>query len=457
LLKGKPRILLKLNQANFADPTNTEDFGDEALVIHKKSSGSYATDLAIFVHGLGGSSYGCESTWGDLPKLVFDNFQSFDVGMYSYRTLLRRLQFWKSVPLDQEAKVLGGLLKTLSEYEGIILLGHSMGGLLCKGAVGYLINANQGEVVSKINALIMMATPQLGSIKVPRFLAWFSRDFQALRPHSRYVSDVNELFTNQIQTEVECSPNGRIHLPCYALVAESDFWVDSLSAGINLTDAQKMTVRGTHTSIVKPKSLDADGFRFIAKCIEHALSEQQDTFQNYKCVRAQVEDFKTMHEIALSLFGPAISDIARMCDWRRKNRRIFSVVKRVSVAPRKRDESIVGYFCVMPLRADAIEKLRCEEITGAEIEPQFILPDNKEPDGLYIGGVAGVDKHSRGSVLHFLLEHLRAFKKGRPLRVLARPVTPSGLRIVEQYGMQPADGIGGLNHIYDADISALKK
>jgi len=449
--------MLKLDQVHFADPTNLEAVGDEALVIHKKPASSNVTDLAIFVHGLGGSSYGSESTWGDLPKLVFDNFQSLDVGMYSYRTLLGRLRFWMSVPLDQEAKVLGGLLKNLPEYEGIVLLGHSMGGLLCKGAVGYLVNANQGEIVSKINGLIMMATPQLGSTKVPGFLAWFSRDFQALRPHGRYVSEVNELFTNHIQTQLQCPSNGRIHLPCYALVAASDFWVDPLSAGVNLAEAQKMIVRGTHTSIVRPKSSDDDGFRFITKCLEQALSQQQDGFQNYKCLRAQIDDFKTMHEIALSFFGPAISDIARMSEWRRKNRRIFSVVKRVNVAPRQHVESIVGYFCVMPLREDAIEKLRRKEITGAEIEPQFILPDNKEPDGLYIGGVAGVDRRSRGSVLHFLLEHLRSFKKGRPLKVLARPVTPSGLRIVEQHGMRPVDGIPGLDHIYEADISSLRK
>src|SRR5712691_11677414 len=105
--------MLRLDQEKFVEPTNANALMDETLVVHRKTTGSRATDLAIFVHGLGGPSYGSGDTWGDFPKLVFDNFLSVDVGMYSYRTLLRRLVFWKSVHLDREAKVFGGLLRSL--------------------------------------------------------------------------------------------------------------------------------------------------------------------------------------------------------------------------------------------------------------------------------------------------------------------------------------------------------
>ena len=44
--------------------------------------------LILFIHGLGGS----EETWGEFPKLIDEdnNFKSFDVKFYNYRTSLIR-------------------------------------------------------------------------------------------------------------------------------------------------------------------------------------------------------------------------------------------------------------------------------------------------------------------------------------------------------------------------------
>ena len=115
---------------------------------------------------------------------------------------------------------------------------------------------NQLECARRIKGIVLMATPQLGSLRVPQMLAWLSPDFQALKPHNHYLNRIEDVFRNQIHADTDYPFNDKLHIPCWALRAAEDFWVDPLSAGVTIRTEQMRTVRGTHASIVKPKSLD---------------------------------------------------------------------------------------------------------------------------------------------------------------------------------------------------------
>jgi hypothetical protein len=88
-------------QNSYAEPDDPQLIKNEALVIHRKAEGNRY--LVVFVHGLGGSRYGEDSTWGFFPKFLFEDLPQLDVGLYEYRTLLGRAKFWKSVSLSDEA------------------------------------------------------------------------------------------------------------------------------------------------------------------------------------------------------------------------------------------------------------------------------------------------------------------------------------------------------------------
>lgn len=261
----------ELNQSTFRQPDDAADLMQEALVVHRHPQGPRARALLILVHGLGGNRYGKRTTWGKIPEFLFEDFPYLDLGMYEYRTLFRRFKLFESISLEEEARVFAGILRE-ADYETILLAGHSMGGLLCMAVLCYFYESNQKEVLERIAGLLLMATPQTGSQRLPGWLCWFSRDFYALRPHGQFVTRVQRTITNAFYLDENEVSRDKTTVPTWALLGSSDFWVDRLSASLRLPDARCQSVRGSHTSIVKPAAKESDAYRYIRKCIAKCLS-----------------------------------------------------------------------------------------------------------------------------------------------------------------------------------------
>jgi pimeloyl-ACP methyl ester carboxylesterase len=263
-----------ISQTGFAEPSDIsllDRLDDEPLVVHQKPGVTDNRALIIFVHGLGGRRYGKKLTWGQFPKFVYEDFPQLDVGLYEYRTLFRRAKFWESVPLPDEARVFARIIRDVKDYKTIILMGHSMGGLLCMAAICHLIDTNQKEVLSRIDGLILMTTPQTGSQRVPAPLSWFSRDFYALKPHGEFVTRLHETLVNHVILDESHAKPDKIVIPTWAVLGASDFWVDKLSAGLQLPDRRKKMVRGSHTAVVKPQSKQSDAYLFVHDCLKACL------------------------------------------------------------------------------------------------------------------------------------------------------------------------------------------
>ena len=187
----------RLVQDIFAEPDDPGTLGGEPLVIHLRSEPTRNRALIIFVHGLGGSRYGRGATWGSLPRFVFEDYPDVDVGLYEYVTLLRRLRFWESIHLSEEAIVFADLIRDAAPYQVLILVGHSMGGLLCEAAIARLVNTRQAQALQKIGGMILMASPQTGSQRVPSVLSFISKDAYALRPHGDFVTSLQRTLTDR--------------------------------------------------------------------------------------------------------------------------------------------------------------------------------------------------------------------------------------------------------------------
>lgn len=416
---------------------------DEPLVIHLRSRPTTASHLAILVHGLGGSRYGENATWGDLPSLVFESFPNVDLGMYTYRSLTRRLVFWRSIPLEREAEVLSGLITSLKdEYQRFILFGHSMGGLLCK-FVAMRLTEDSMEIAQKLQGLFLMATPQLGSLRLPRWMGGLTRDAQALSPHSELVSKLSRFFEDRVCGRVNPSLDDRLHLPTWALVGAEDFWVDPVSAGIGIPAAQKIVVRGSHAEVVKPKGGDSDGFRFIQRCVKEAVLARGRSLRHRVHSPARLSELRLIREMAAREIPAQVSDLTLMEKWWTWNKRVFFVVRYVNRSFGSQEEKVVGYICVLPLVAEAAEAMQRGRLNGITLKPEDLAQTDEATEAVYIGAIVGEDIVSKGAVLHFLEGRLRSLAERKRLLVMARPATDDGLKVILGNGMVEVENSAG--------------
>lgn len=298
----------KLTQSEYKEPDNTEV---ASLVIHQKPH-TTNDQLIIFVHGLGGSRYGEKATWGNFPKFIFEDIQA-DIGMYEYKTLFSRLKFWTSISLKEEAEIFAGIIRDdLKNYKTIVLIGHSMGGLLCRATISRLVRtseksilspAGERNILSRIGGLILMATPQLGSARVPKWLSFLSSDFYALRNHNDFISEINDTFEDHLYLDEHSVAVDRTTIPTWAVISAPDFWVDHQSAGFGLVSNRKKIVHGCHTDIVKPTNKESDVYSWVLTNIKKSLNRfKYDVFISSAMAGLHTEeDYKNYRNEAIHL------------------------------------------------------------------------------------------------------------------------------------------------------------
>jgi pimeloyl-ACP methyl ester carboxylesterase len=265
-------------QPIFAEPSSAEDLNREPLCLHRRSDPSANHDLIIFVHGLGGKRYGKGSTWRSFPKLVYETFGELDIGMYSYRTLFGRLFRPKRVDLPTEAAVLSESLRLLTAYKGLVLVGHSMGGLLCEAAIVNMIDRSDLDLVSKVRGMILLGVPQAGSLWVSGLtglMSYFSSDAAALKAHGPLVTRIQDVIRSELCTDVSAVQPNRLFVPTFAIRGTEDVWVDEFSAGLNLPLNQRRVVPATHTGLAKPMTGASPIFEQFGACLREILDLTQ--------------------------------------------------------------------------------------------------------------------------------------------------------------------------------------
>lgn len=428
-------------QEEFGEPEWASEAVDEPLVIHQRVELTKNKRLAIFVHGLGGSRYGSDSTWGNFPKFLYEDFPNADIGLYSYRTALRRLGLRKSVEIEAEAKILATCIRELPEYKSIVLIGHSLGGILAKGAVANLASTNQKKILLRLKGLFLMAAPQLGSLKVWWPIQWLSSDLRILKPHSRYLANIDQTFRDHLWLEEARGPVGRNRLPTWAIVAAGDRWVDPLSATIGLTAKQISTVSGSHTEIVKPATKYADSYHCVRRCIEKyaysvsAANREIEKWELHERSAALPQDMTAVREFAVRFLGPNISPIDLMTEWSQVDPETISVIKRIDPDGTNQKE-LVAYFCVLRLNDQAAARMKRGELTGLQIRASDLAKPDEASTCVYVAGVIGANIAAKAVALEHLKIHITSISSNPETQVFTRPVTDDGLRLVHQFKMK---------------------
>jgi hypothetical protein len=222
--------------------------------------------LILFVHGLGGDG---KSTWRErnrpgFPDLIRDdeNLNSqFDVEFYQYPTSLFRLPFFSKVPKIQD---LAKGLKTqidnrYSEYKSIVLVCHSLGGLIARM---YLIEEVKNQLSLKVNKLLLYAVPNNGDglASVAKHMSWKHNQLAQLCKDSDLID-----FLNQDWFRLKISNR----LGIKYIVAGQDGVVDrkSTESFWGNPDLETIIDKG-HINIVKPGSAEDMSFVILKNFVD---------------------------------------------------------------------------------------------------------------------------------------------------------------------------------------------
>ena len=177
---------------------------------------------------------------------------------------------------------------------------------------------------------------------------------------------------------------------------------------------------------------------------------------HHVCVLARShDDLRCIYTLAQEHFGNDISPMHLMKDWRAAYRRTFSVIRRFRPQQAGLKGDVVGYFCLLPLKKAAAEMIMRNELRGSGIREQDLAL--KKCHAIYLGAVVAKGRTARALALAFVRRELESqWPSPRRMRVLTRPLTRDGLRLVKHFGfMTPAGGIPQIGDICSADVDQI--
>lgn len=428
---------------------------EDPLFVHRHAKGRQNAIL-ILVHGLGGDRY---TYWGKTPGFLFEDFPNSDVGVYHYRTGRRRLGFGKSIELEAEAKVLAAVLDSeLAAYKRIILITHSMGGVLTRSAIAQMMANSCDGTLNRLAGVVMFACPQIGSLRAPPWSRFLSADLRALSIHNDLVQRVSAALADHSSVDARVRAAWRYWIPMYCGLAAEDIWVDPLSASICLPSSQRADFRGNHGSVARPGDKDSGSYVWLRRTLDALLIRpllHTELNEELVVTRSLVSDFTAIQRIADDAFG---SDAVSGEDVSAALQPIdgaLMVVRRREASATGTTEKVVGFTCVMPLTQEAASLVRSETLLGKDITARHLASSLEAAAAIYVGAIVGEDLGARALALEELKWRLRSVTVAGNCPIFTRPYTPQGLGLVTRHGFAPVSGKPGIGALYISDLRAV--
>lgn len=263
----------------------------------------------IFIHGLGGD----EGTWGKIPTFIAeDEWLGVTCHFFVYPTFfagLRMSMFQKKYQGVQDlAKSLRTYIQEMhKDADELILVGHSLGGLVIKQ---YLLDLNIARQESKVKQVVLFAVPNNGAelARLCRSLSvWKNPHLLELMVKSDFIKYLNNSW-RQANLEEK--------LEFKVVVAGNDKIVDVESAeGLFLAKNISQVTGVGHTDICKPKLKTALAYTILRnviskkKVLPNLTQDGVGNFQDWQQYgRERVFEFK-IDSKRESLFNAITSEL----------------------------------------------------------------------------------------------------------------------------------------------------
>lgn len=260
MVPSDPEQVQEVRSVNWCDDFSQDESFDELhFNAHARPDGK-TKSVAIFVHGFMGGGY---DTWQNFPKLLFDGgaYEPMDVAIFDYDSGVRTV-FTRRSNLEVDAQRLVSGMRELSQhYSSLYFICHSLGGVLAENAImkhlNSLSHAGDDASSNKIAGLFVFASPRAGTgwAWANPIALWLVREFRWLRRFSDKTAEIEEFFTDHVQSRAVADKIGLGYLiPRFACLGSRDRVVNRFSAGFNIPTLQKKFLPGNHRSIAKPQN-----------------------------------------------------------------------------------------------------------------------------------------------------------------------------------------------------------
>ena len=237
-------------------------------------------NLVLFVHGFCGG----ESTWrnGDensFPELFSDELEineNYDVAQFSYftkllnlfaktgniSTLVKRMFGTSHGKLSKNISIeeIGNLLRTeirfrLQAYDNIVIIAHSMGGLVTKSAI---TNDIEEKIPSKIRLFVSLAVPHQG-VEAATYGKLISDNLQIedLSPLNQFIYKINDEW---LKTSLR--PTTKYFYGVHDSVVPK-----TSAAPVDKEISDIIPVDEDHTSITKPESTNSTTYIAVRQIV----------------------------------------------------------------------------------------------------------------------------------------------------------------------------------------------
>jgi len=211
--------------------------------------------LILFLHGLGGSD---EKSWGAFKTLIdadpdLDGFETAFISQPS--------SFWRGwfSPVAATIETLAGglhteLIERCADYDQVLLVTHSMGGLVARK---WLVNLTMRVSPTNVGGIVFFAVPHEGS-SLARYGVRLSADHKQLAqlaPGSPFIRQLNEAWVAMDCDRLFAMTN---------VTAMQDGCVPPESSAPLWMKVEKRTVNGSdHRSVIKPAKTDDMSYRVV--------------------------------------------------------------------------------------------------------------------------------------------------------------------------------------------------
>ncbi len=260
-------------------------------------SSPHSDTAVVFIHGLGGAY----ATWKDFANTLHNEWKendAFNLKYDHYYNTTKEYPVYSFIvksflgkSIEQLSKHLDSFIRTTCKYyKNIILVCHSMGGLVARKYIVDLLNKERD--LGKIKALITYATPHLGSNLANICKTILYKPLSVFRYASlRLLNQINDLSKdsnviksiNDDWTKLGISKK----IDFIRVLGFSDFVVNENSARLENNDEENVFgfTNKDHFNIIKPNPNIQDGALYVTynylKDFNEKISELYEVDDNY--------------------------------------------------------------------------------------------------------------------------------------------------------------------------------